>query len=291
MLTVTIGCSCWIFPSIQVEASNDYDISAINNIDLGYITGIVSDTNTSTIELRYKDMDNGDVDFILLEDDEIIARSYLNRKNNEITEYSFSGNSNDVSTFKYKTDVSSIYSDYTEVADKAASTYVGKIKYRYYSQGSVAGTNSVKLYYSSVINSHSKYNLSETYKNLASLAALIAGALTLPGAIASSVAQAVLAYLGLSVSATFFFIPDYWVSASENKITWTTKCGTTKGSFNGSKYTIKHTTKNKTQTKYSGSYYAKSAYTNHNSQFATTVRQKTPVFWGSDGIVEVVSWG
>lgn len=248
-----------------------------------------SETNEMVIEsrsnyeltLKTEDLENGDSCFYMVENGEIIYSSYVDRNSNTIT---------DIDEQSHEKTVRSFEPNIQNTIARSSSGYIyaGRITYDYYSQGYVMGQSYLDYYYQSTYMYGSSYNISGTYKNLASLAAIIASLAALPAAIAAGVAGQVLTHLSIGLSVMNFLIPNYYVEADEHKMSWkiTTISKDKTKYVSGSKYTITHSGYGN-ETAYENDYYPVSSFSSHNMNLATLYCYY--FFPGADSL-EVVDW-
>lgn len=246
----------------------------------------IDSKEANDILLGYKEDDNK-IEFIQIENGIITSQATFNRSKNIINCADICDNKVIFSTI----DIAQYNNVTNSLFQAKGYSSIGGITYRYYDQGYPSGTRRIALSLSETGYPNSRYNINGKYQSVTGIASLIAALFTVPGVVASAVAIKVLTILSISAGAGSILIPDYYVRASEIENKWKlTSFGTT-AYMRGSKFIFKHEYNGSTQTEYEGDYYTRSSYTNHNATFANKICSHMPLYWGGDGIVEVVSWG
>ncbi len=257
----------------KLISSDTYDIVALES------------EGESEFYLASRDYENGDVEFLLIEDKNVISTATLDRSENVVT---CSDNRSDIVSCD-TIDLSQYGKPSVELNAENNYYSIGAITYRYYDQGYAMGTRKVLLSLSETTY-NSQYNINGRYQSLASLASVLAGLFTLPGAIASALAAKVMGILSIGISASSFVIPPYNVRAIEQKNKWMTSFSSLTGYMTGSRYTFTHGHNGTTQTATEGEFFARASYTNRSEALANALYKHVKAYWGSDGRVEVVSW-
>lgn len=285
MLLAILMCLLLCIPAAATEINSEC------KYDSGYAIVIIPSGNGEQITLAVRDCANGDVEFVLREDNEVVSRVYLNRCESTIRSENYTQPSGPETTVKIVPRRTQVNTQSLRKVVEAQSGVIGGITYRYYTQG-YPFTNRVTFTLTTTAYPNSRYNLNGRYQTIAEFAAFAASILSLSGIIASELVVTICSILGLTISgAAAIVIPDYYVRATEYENTWNTMCGSTSGVLRGSKFIFTHERTNETQTAYEDTYWSWSSYNSHNGTFAEAIRQNTPVYWGSDGVYEVVSWG
>ena len=203
--------------------------------------------------------------------DEILvgeAKTVLNESKVISTSYT------NMAATKSNTSTQTIY--YTPVNKQVnapkAYTSLGRIRYQYADGGGgICGAN-VSL--ETTTHTGSRYNVRGTYQNLAALVGYIIGVFSLPNAIASQVAAAVLSWAGFAVGTISFFIPDKYLRCTEEinkfKLVNMSNSGHIKY-ITGTKFTITEESPQQNRVYYDGTYHPSNVYSSQNTVFAHSV--------------------
>ena len=103
-----------------------------------------------------------------------------------------------------------------------------------------------------------KYDINGTYRDLAGLASVVAGALSLPAAPALAISKTALAYFGFAMTAVQFTIPQCNLNSQYEQIEYTLtdiNHSSHKNSFWGTKYVITESGNKFNNTYTDGEYY------------------------------------
>lgn len=240
-----------------------------------------------------EDLPNGDAKFSIISNGDIIAESYLSRSTASITSADTRlSDETQVQTVMVSVPQPNITKNSSTNSSgliPSGFTMRGTITYNFFGGTYyVVGTRSLNVYYDYNFYYGSRYNVNGVYQNIAGFASFLAGALTLPAAIAASVAADILASLGIATGLTALIIPDHYVRCNETEITWLSQIADIPdmyATFTGSQFVITEEGYS-SEIYHSGNYWPLSSYANHDSDFAVKL------YWevlGQD-ILEIVSW-
>lgn len=246
-----------------------------------YVESVIHIGNTSMIA---RDYNNGDVEFLHRENGTVLYSTYVDRENSVLRSYKYTYG-------KAVLTKTTSFSPPTIAPSGIVTNYghIGTIGYQYYVQGYVAGTNNVALSCSSTVYTEQRMPLNGSHDDWTDLAGGIASALGLPGYITNKVVQWVVGLLGLVLSAKPLVITNTIpLRCTETALHWETSCGTAEGFLYGSRFDCIYNGSNMTETE--DTYWPVSSFSNRNIQFARAVQNCTPAYWGTDGIVNIVSW-
>ena len=112
-----------------------------------------------------------------------------------------------------------------------------------------------------------KYDINGTYRDLAGLASVVAGALSLPAAPALAISKTALAYFGFAMTAVQFTIPQCNLNSQYEQIEYTLtdiNHSSHKNSFWGTKYVITESGNKFNNTYTDGEYYPTTSWGNQN---------------------------
>ena len=118
-----------------------------------------------------------------------------------------------------------------------------------------------------VLDLFKKYDINGTYRDLAGLASVVAGALSLPAAPALAISKTALAYFGFAMTAVQFTIPQCNLNSQYEQIEYTLtdiNHSSHKNSFWGTKYVITESGNKFNNTYTDGEYYPTTSWGNQN---------------------------
>jgi len=228
-----------------------------------------------------RDLENGNVEFSQYQNRKLISKSETINEKKLIKTTTYQNKTMNLNKSNLPT-YDTPFIEYKEIPNvkvtksntpillSSTRNYLGTILYRY-TDGWDSGTCGAKVEY--IINTGSKkYDLNGSYRDLAGLAALIAGTLSLPAAPALAIGKNVLTYLGFGLSVTSFIIPHYDVDSDYEQIEYFLTDKNFSGhtnSFYGTKYKITQAGRGSGDIYYEGNYFAYSPW--KNTTFGMTV--------------------
>lgn len=220
VLAVTLLCSSQsavVFAASMGELSNQEKYVAVQN------EIVLSKSDNMETILRIADYDNGDSEFFIVKNGEVISSSYARRSDSTIMSTNYVEKTVSIQTVLPAKElvenegntVSLLVTDGFTAAGTAYYTLTYGKEGEYYTMDS-----DLDIEYKSIPESVNDYDLYGKYKDMASLAAKIALALNVTGIIGGRLAIAVVNVLGLAHDFENQLIPRFEVDADITTNTW-----------------------------------------------------------------------
>lgn len=250
----------------------------------------LSNTEEGRVVLRGVDYSNGDACFFIIEDEQIISSSYVDR--DEMTTTYVDYKAKIINQDSYEDDLANVTYTMPNIQPVATSGYTsaGKVGYLLYrtTQGETFkyGPSYLNIeYLKETFNT--RYDVNGKYKDKAALAARIASLMALSAGIAVPLAVQILNELGILEAATNFIIGTKYVKATQTVMTWRAKGGTSSQKIEGSKYVFKMDGSS-IHTDYTGNYYGPNSISNKNKALAIKLAKK---YLPGYSKYEIYKWG
>lgn len=166
--------------------------------------------------VRAYDLDNGDSVFEQYNDGKLVSRYTVDRSKNVINElvYSSDGTSKQLQRF-----IPTEKNFDIVLPQSTMSRRLGRIRFQY-TDGTGTGICGAYVDYVKETG-NKKYDINGTYRDLAGLASVVAGALSLPAAPALAISKTALAYFGFAMTAVQFTIPQCNLNSQYEQIEYT----------------------------------------------------------------------
>ena len=238
------------------------------------------DENGTLVTLQYKDFENGDCIFYLIEDGKVTVSSYVEKETNQIirTEYQ---NSIPQTTIQV---VEPIQAKMISMPTAAGYIYDGRVGYNHYAKGTLMTVNYIDFSHKMTVTVD-EFNLLGKYKDIAQLASFIAALCGLPGVVSSLLAKEVVAAVA-TISGQMLSVPDYMVNAVKTTVSWEGKTGSKTRKVEGSGYVC--TGEGMENVVYGEpDYYPASSYDDHDENLANRFY---PMLYSGYDRFDVVSW-
>lgn len=212
--------------------------------------------------VRAYDLDNGDSVFEQYNDGKLVSRYTVDRSKNVINEfvYSSDGTSKQLQRF-----IPTEKNFDIVLPQSTMSRRLGRIRFQY-TDGTGTGICGAYVDYVKETG-NKKYDINGTYRDLAGLASVVAGALSLPAAPALAISKTALAYFGFAMTAVQFTIPQCNLNSQYEQIEYTLtdiNHSSHKNSFWGTKYVITESGNKFNNTYTDGEYYPTTSWGNQN---------------------------
>lgn len=212
--------------------------------------------------VRAYDLDNGDSVFEQYNDGKLVSRYTVDRSKNVINElvYSSDGTSKQLQRF-----IPTEKNFDIVLPQSTMSRRLGRIRFQY-TDGTGTGICGAYVDYVKETG-NKKYDINGTYRDLAGLASVVAGALSLPAAPALAISKTALAYFGFAMTAVQFTIPQCNLNSQYEQIEYTLtdiNHFSHKNSFWGTKYVITESGNKFNNTYTDGEYYPTTSWGNQN---------------------------
>ncbi len=242
------------------------------------------------ITLVAEDYENGDVVFKQIENGNVTDTVFVDRQMNKLTSIHMEQDKQ-IKTEQTFVPVKASYEEESATLAAPDYTYVGAIEYRcipisYTSEV----TRLMHLGYMSRYEPNAKYDMYGEYKNLATLAGIVALMFSIPGAIASQAVQWLIWGLGLTATVGPFVIPQGTIlNCQKTSYHWRLQDDEDSNRytmFTGDRYIITEKTAGKTEYK-DDFFYVPASYRNRDNDYALEMFR---LLYGSMKSVRVSAW-